>query len=107
MYTRASKIALVWAVAFFSTLVVFNNVTDYDSNYQFVVHVLKMDTTFPDNRGMWRALDSPFVHHAMYGLIILIEAVSRSCAGWEAGVSSAPSMTPRVSTGPRASPSSG
>ncbi len=75
MYTRASKIALVWAVAFFSTLVVCNNVTDYDSNYQFVVHVLKMDTTFPDNRGMWRALDSPFVHHALYGLIILVEAV--------------------------------
>ncbi len=75
MYTRASKIALVWAVALFSSLVVFNNVTDYGSNYQFVAHVLKMDTTFPDNRGMWRALDSSFIHHTLYGLIILIEAV--------------------------------
>ena len=74
MYTRYSKIVLVWAVAFFSSLVVFNNVTDYDSNYRFVVHVLKMDTTFPGNQGMWRALDSPFLHHALYCLIILVEA---------------------------------
>lgn len=74
MYTRSSKVALVWAVAFFASLVVFNNLTDYYSNYRFVGHVLKMDTTFPDNRGMWRAIDSPFLHHAIYCLIIFVEA---------------------------------
>ncbi len=74
MYTRSSKVALVWAVAFFASIVVFNNLTDYDSNYAFIDHVLKMDTTFPDNRGMWRAIDSPFLHHAIYCLIIFVEA---------------------------------
>ena len=59
MYTRSSKILLVWAVVFFASLVVFNNLTDYGSNLTFVVHVLKMDTTFPGNRAMWRAIDSP------------------------------------------------
>jgi predicted small integral membrane protein len=52
-YTRSSKVALVCAVALFTSLVVFNNVTEYDSNYGFVRHVLKMNTTFPDNRAMW------------------------------------------------------
>ncbi|MEO7599350.1 MAG: DUF2165 domain-containing protein, partial [Opitutus sp.] len=51
-------------------------VTDYDSNFQFVRHVLNMSTTFPGNRGMWRAIDVPAVHHAFYATIILWEAVS-------------------------------
>ncbi|SET08986.1 Predicted small integral membrane protein [Nitrosomonas marina] len=75
MYTRLSKVVLVWAVAFFALLVVFNNVTDYESNYTFVAHVLKMDTTFPGNTGMWRAIEAPWAHHLVYGLIILIEAI--------------------------------
>lgn len=29
MYTRYSKVALVWAVAFYVSLVVFNNLTDW------------------------------------------------------------------------------
>ena len=44
---RAAKIALVFAVAIYYSFVVFNNLTDYDSNYQFVRHTLTMDTTFP------------------------------------------------------------
>jgi len=74
VYTRASKVLLTWAVAFFASLVVFNNLTDYDSNYMFVKHVLEMDTTFPDNRAMWRAIEAPFLHHAFYWFIILTEA---------------------------------
>jgi predicted small integral membrane protein len=75
VYTRSSKVLLVWAIAFFSSLVVSNNLTDYDSNFSFVVHVLKMDTTFPGNRAMWRAIHSPSLHHATYWLIIFVEAV--------------------------------
>ena len=74
MYKRSSKVLLVWAVAFFVSLVVFNNLTDYGSNFGFVGHVLRMDTTFPDNRAMWRAIDSPSIHHGFYWLIILVEA---------------------------------
>lgn len=74
MYARTSKILLTWAVALFASLVVFNNLTDYGSNYMFVSHVLRMDTTFPGNRAMWRAIGSPFLHHLFYGLIIFAEA---------------------------------
>ena len=57
---------LVWSIALFTTLVAFSNITDYDSNFFFVRHVLMMDTTFPDNKGLWRAIDSPLIHHAVY-----------------------------------------
>ena len=59
MLIRLSKISLVASSAFFLLLVVFNNLTDYGSNFEFVRHVLSMDTTFPGNQGMWRALNSP------------------------------------------------
>ncbi len=75
MTTRLSKTALIWAVAFFASLAVISNITDYNSNYQLVSHVLKMDTTFPENKGMWRAIDNPIAHHLVYGFIILTELV--------------------------------
>ena len=76
MILRLTKIALVAAVAFFYTLVVFNNLTDYRSNYQFVQHVLSMDTTFPGNRGMWRALHQPLLQTIFYNGIIGWEGVT-------------------------------
>ena len=76
MTLRIAKIALVFAVAFFYFVIVFNNVTDYDSDYQFVRHVLMMDTTSPGNHGMWRAINSPAIHTAFYLSIIAWEALS-------------------------------
>ena len=76
MTLRIAKLALVFAVAIFYSLVVLNNTTDYDSNFQFVRHVLMMDSTFPGNRGMWRALNSPVWHTVFYLLIIAWEAVT-------------------------------
>ncbi len=76
MMIRLSKAALVASSALFLLIVVFNNLTDYGSNFEFVRHVLGMDTTFPGNKGMWRALTSPFIHHAFYASIILWELIS-------------------------------
>lgn len=80
MFIRYSKIAIVWAIALHASLVAFNNLTDYNSNYWFVVHVLKMDTTFPDNQGMWRAINASSMHHLLYWVIILVQlAISVLC----------------------------
>ena len=76
MSIRISKTVLLAAVALFFTLVVFNNTTDYYSNYFFVKHVLSMDTTFNGNKGMWRAITSPTIHHIFYIGIILAEAIA-------------------------------
>jgi len=79
---RASKISLVFGVAIFYSFVVFNNVTDYDSNYQFVRHTLMMDTTFPGNHGMWRAIDSPALHTVFYISIIAWETLTMALCWW-------------------------
>jgi predicted small integral membrane protein len=76
MTLRFAKILLVAAVAFFYTLLVFNNCTDYGSNYQFVHHVLLMDSTFPGNHGMWRAIHPIWVQKTFYDGIILWEAIT-------------------------------
>ena len=55
MTLRACKYLLIFAVAIFYSFVVLNNLDGLRSDYQFVRHVLMMDTTFPGNRGMWRA----------------------------------------------------
>lgn len=84
MTTRISKLVLLAAVALFYTLVVFNNLTDFESNYQFVRHVLSMDSTFPGNRGMWRALTSPAVHLVFYITIIAWEIATAILLWWGA-----------------------
>ncbi len=73
---RLSKCLLLLAIAFYYTLVVVNNITDYNSNFQFVRHVLMMDSTFPGNRGMGRALLQPALHTAFYLSIICWETVT-------------------------------
>jgi predicted small integral membrane protein len=82
MAVRISKCLLVFSVALFYTLVVFNNTTDYNSNYQFVRHVLQMDSTFPGNGGMWRAINQPSIHTIFYLLIIFWEIITAVLCWW-------------------------
>ena len=82
MITRAAKLLLLAGIALFYTLVVFNNLTDFDSNYEFVRHVLSMDTTFPGNHGMWRALRPPAFHLAFYFGIIAWEIANTILLWW-------------------------
>jgi predicted small integral membrane protein len=82
---RWAKILLLATIALFFTLVLFNNITDFDTNYQFVRHVLAMDTTFPDSHTTWRAIHSPAIHLAFYLGIILWETLS-ALLGWAGAI---------------------
>jgi predicted small integral membrane protein len=82
MTLRIVKSALVFGVALFYFLVVLNNTTDYGSNFQFVRHVMMMDSTFPGNRGMWRAINSPAIHTVFYVSIILWETSTMLLCWW-------------------------
>jgi predicted small integral membrane protein len=82
MTLRAVKLAMVFSVALYYTLLVFNNITDFNSNYQFVRHVLMMDSTFPGNGGMWRALNQPAWHTVFYLSIIAWEFVTMILCWW-------------------------
>ena len=77
---RAAKAATVAAIALFATLVAFGNLTDYNTNFVFVQHVLSMDSVFPFSTIRYRAIASPALHHLAYGLIIAVEiAVAVLC----------------------------
>src|SRR5450432_39923 len=76
---RVAKIISVASVALMSLLVVFGNITDYFTNFLFVEHVLKMDTTFPETHIHYRSINSPFLFHVGYILIIVLEAMMAFC----------------------------
>jgi predicted small integral membrane protein len=82
MTLRTAKMLLVFAVAAFYSFVVVDNTTDYQSNYQFVHHVLMMDSTLPGNRGMWRAINSPAWHTVFYVSMIAWEVITMILCWW-------------------------
>lgn len=82
-----AKIATVAAFALWASVVALGNLVDYPTNFEFVRHVLSMDTTFPQSRLQARALPSPVIHHLAYGIIIALElAVSVLCWWGAAGM---------------------
>jgi predicted small integral membrane protein len=73
LVVRLAKVLLVGALASYAFIVAYDNIVDYGSNYQFVRHVLSMDTTFPNNALMHRAITNEGVWSAAYALIIATE----------------------------------
>jgi predicted small integral membrane protein len=73
---RLAKIAMVAALAAFAFIVSYDNIIDYGSNYEFVRHVLSMDTTFSGNALMHRAIADPRIWTAAYWLIIATEGLT-------------------------------
>jgi predicted small integral membrane protein len=73
---RLAKVALVAALAAFALIVTYDNIVDYGSNYEFVRHVLSMDTTFPNNALMGRAIRDPRAWTAVYAAIIAVEGLT-------------------------------
>jgi predicted small integral membrane protein len=73
---RLAKVAMIAAIAAFATLVAFGNITDYGTNFEFVQHVLSMDSVFPNSTITYRAITNPALHHAAYAVIIAAEALT-------------------------------
>ncbi|NID15074.1 DUF2165 family protein [Luteibacter yeojuensis] len=76
MTARFAKIVMTLALAAFAFVVAYDNLVDYGSNFAFVRHVLSMDTTFPGNALMGRAIATPALWHVGYALIIAGEAAT-------------------------------
>src|SRR5436190_896618 len=82
---RLVKAISVAAIGIMAFLVVFGNITDYYSNYQFVEHVLKMDTTFNDSHLNYRSINNSFAFNAFYISVIVMETGMAFCCikgGW-------------------------
>ncbi len=79
---RVVKLVMVASLALFAFFATFDNLTDYDTNFQFVRHVLSMDTTFPGNGLTYRAITDPMLWRVGYAAIILGEGLT--CAAFAA-----------------------
>jgi predicted small integral membrane protein len=73
---RITKVMMIAGLAAFALIVAYDNIVDYGSNYEFVKHVLSMDTTFGGNALKSRAISEETVWHAAYALIIAVEGVT-------------------------------
>ncbi|WP_085578743.1 MULTISPECIES: DUF2165 domain-containing protein [unclassified Pseudomonas] len=73
---RRSKVAIVFMVGAFGVLIVFSNLTDYQSNYIFLGHILSMDTT--GSHLTYRAITSDMMHHRIYWMIMTLETIFTS-----------------------------
>lgn len=72
---RLLQALTVFGAGLYALFVFGGNLMDYSSNYEFVRHVLSMNTTFEDNSLMWRAIESEVVHHIAYIAIIVFEGL--------------------------------
>ena len=70
------RLALFVAVAgsgLLTLLIAFSNITDYATNFEFVKHVLSMDTIFENSAVKYRSITADGLHHVAYVFIILLE----------------------------------
>lgn len=73
---RLAKAVLSLVTGINTGLIAYDNLTDYQTGFDYVKHVLSMDTTYPDNAKMPRAITSSRIHHAAYLFINLIESIT-------------------------------
>ncbi|MGB7277079.1 MAG: DUF2165 domain-containing protein [Pseudolabrys sp.] len=73
---RLAKVAMIGSLAAYALIVTYDNIVDYQSNYEFVRHVLSMDTTFPGNTLMHRAITNESIWSLAYALIIAMEGLT-------------------------------
>ena len=73
MNSRLIKIWFSGAIGLYISLVCFNNIADYNSNFPFVRMVATMEDTFSKERNGWRSVDSVFLHHLLFIVIVIWE----------------------------------
>lgn len=76
---RFFSMMIVLTVTTIAAIGCLGNITDAESNLQFVRHVFSMDTTYNSPHIMWRAIDSSAIHMVGFISIIIIEATLTIC----------------------------
>ena len=78
-FSRLPLFFLMFGWGLYHLIVAFGNITDYNTNFEFVKHVLSMDTIFPNSTVQYRSINMPLAHHIAYIFIIILEAIIAIC----------------------------
>ncbi|PZV21549.1 MAG: hypothetical protein DCF21_02125 [Leptolyngbya sp.] len=82
MAVRISKTFLMASIGLLAAVIVLNNLTDYNVNFDYIQHVLSMDTVLLDSQLTWRAIAAPRLQQIAYLAIIATEAaIAVLCLG--------------------------
>lgn len=79
---RVFQVLVISTLGLFGGLIFLDNILDYDANFQFVRHVLSMDTIFEGNTQKWRSIEDPIIHHGVYVSLIATEALFAVLCFW-------------------------
>ena len=73
---RLTKALICIMISAYPLIAGFQNITDYNTNYLFVEHVMTMDSIFPDSTLKSRAINNPIGWKISYAMIILCELLT-------------------------------
>ncbi|SPP32410.1 hypothetical protein ARAF_2574 [Arsenophonus endosymbiont of Aleurodicus floccissimus] len=76
MIIRLSKALAVCAVALLCLFSGIGNITDYDTNFALIRHVLLMDTIFPEATIKYCEIESPTAHNVSYIILIILQTLT-------------------------------
>lgn len=82
--SRFLSMKLVFVSALFFSLVAISNMIDFGTNFEFVQHVLSMDSLFSGDVLTARAITNPAWHQIFYTVIIIWESIA-ALSLWYAG----------------------
>tara|TARA_B100001179_G_scaffold226523_1_gene207685 strand:- start:371 stop:871 length:501 start_codon:yes stop_codon:yes gene_type:complete len=82
--SRFLSMKLVFVCALYFSLVAISNILDFGTNFEFVKHVLSMDTLFSGEVLTSRAITNPLWHQILYIMIIIWESIA-ALGLWYAG----------------------
>jgi len=72
---RLAKVVLLLSCAFLFSIVFVDNIFAYGINFEFIQHIMSMDTTFKHPQLYWRAINNAIFYHICFIFIILVEGI--------------------------------
>ncbi|MEY4627724.1 MAG: hypothetical protein RLZZ595_50 [Bacteroidota bacterium] len=72
-HKRSGVFFAVLGCGLMTLVIAFSNITDYATNFEFVKHVLSMDSIFENSTVKYRAITNNSLHHIAYVFIIALE----------------------------------
>lgn len=73
MNNRQIKILFGTSVGLYMLMTCFNNLADYDSNFEFIKMVSGMEDVYSKAKNGWRSVHNEVLHHSLYIFIIACE----------------------------------
>ena len=73
LYKRSGVFFAVLGSGLLTLIIAFSNLTDYSTNFEFVKHVLSMDSIFENSTVKYRSITNNTIHHLSYLFIIMLE----------------------------------